>query len=99
MNTRTIVCEVQLQQALTKSELADVQLKIDDVWVASGHRSVLSAESPVFAMMCAHRSREEESGKIELEEGVTADGVLAFLEFLYLGTAFLPKHTSQMEMN
>ena len=87
MNTRTIVCEVQLQQALTKSELADVQLKIDDVWVASGHRSVLSARSQVFANMLAHDTKERRSGVIQLN-GVTADSLIAFLEFLYLGAAF-----------
>ena len=45
------ICEVQLAQALGKSKLADVRFLIKGQWVASGHRSVLSARSEVFSGM------------------------------------------------
>ena len=88
MATRTSVCEIQLQQALDKSELADVELKVDGVWVASGHRSVLSARSAVFARELANDMEERQSGVIKLDD-VTVGGLLAFLEFIYLGRALI----------
>jgi hypothetical protein len=84
MPARTSVCETQLRQALGKSELADVEFKIDGVCVASGHRSVLSARSAVFAGMFAHDTEERRSGVVKLND-VTSGGLAAFLEFMYLG--------------
>ncbi len=83
--SRESMCEVLLQQALGKSELADVRFHVEGVWVVSGHRSVLSARSEVFAMMLANETEERRSGVIRLDD-VTAEGLVAFLEFVYLGT-------------
>jgi hypothetical protein len=83
---RESVCEELLQHALGKSELGDVRFHVDDAWVASGHRIVLSARSGVFARMFANETEERRSGVIRLDD-VTAEGLVAFLEFVYLGTA------------
>ena len=87
MDARTEVCETQLKQALDKTDLADVRLEVKGVWVASGHRSVLSSRSPVFAGMLGNDTEERRNGVIKLE-GVTAAGLVLFLEFVYLGKAF-----------
>ena len=86
MRARTSVCEIQLRQALGKSELADVRIEVGGVWVASAHRGVLSARSPVFARMLANETEEKNSGIIKLDD-VSVEGLRAFLEFVYLGTA------------
>ena len=97
MLTRTSVCETQLRQALGKSELADVELHVHGVWVASGHRSVLSARSAVFASIFAHDTEERRSGVVKLND-VTSGGLAAFLEFMYLGNGchacFIPARLS-----
>ncbi len=84
MAARTSVCEIQLQQALDKTQLADVKLVVDGMWVASGHRGVLSGRSAVFARMLANETEEKNKGIIKLDD-VTAEGLLLFLEFIYLG--------------
>jgi len=88
MATRSSVCEIQLQQALDKSELADVKLMVDGMWVASGHRGVLSGRSVVFARMLANETEEKNKGIIKLDD-VTVEGLLLFLEFIYLGKCAL----------
>ncbi len=80
------MCEELLQQALGKSELGDVRFHVDGAWVASGHRSVLSARSGVLGRMFANDTEERRSGVIRMDD-VTAEGLVAFLEFVYLGTA------------
>ena len=92
--TSVAVCETQLKQALDKTELADVQFEVGGVWVASGHRSVLSARSPVFAGMLANDTEERRSGKIKLDD-VTVEGLVVFLEFVYLGMSFFPRVLEQ----
>jgi hypothetical protein len=82
---RVSICEELLKHALGKSELADVRFHVEGAWVASGHRSVLSARSAVFASMFANETEERRSGVIRLDD-VTAEGLFAFLEFVYLGT-------------
>jgi hypothetical protein len=82
---RASTCEELLQQALGKSELGDVRFHVDGAWVASGHRSVLSARSGVLARMFANDTEERRSGVVKLDD-VTAEGLVAFLEFVYLGT-------------
>jgi hypothetical protein len=82
------MCEELLQHALGKSELADVRFHVDGAWVASGHRSVLSARSAVFGRMFANETEERRSGVIRLDD-VTAEGLLGFLEFVYLGSKML----------
>jgi hypothetical protein len=82
---RVGICEELLKHALGKSELADVRFHVEGTWVASGHRSVLSARSEVFASMFANETEERRSGVIKLDD-VTAEGLFAFLEFVYLGT-------------
>jgi hypothetical protein len=84
MSARTSVCEIQLQQALDKTQLADVKLMVDGMWVASGHRGVLSGRSAVLARMLANKTEEKNKGIIKLDD-VTAEGLLLFLEFIYLG--------------
>ena len=84
MAARTEVCETQLKQALDKTGLADVRFEVQGAWVTSGHRSVLSSRSPVFASMFSHDTEERRSGVIKLD-GVTAAGLVLFLEFVYLG--------------
>ena len=76
-------CEEQLAQALGKSELADFWFRIRGIWVASGHRSVLAARSPVFARMFSNHTIEK-SGWVDMDD-VTVEGLAAFLEFVYLG--------------
>ncbi len=88
MAARTSVCEIQLQQALDKTQLADVKLMVDGMWVASGHRGVLSGRSAVFARMLANETEEKNKGIIKLDD-VTAEGLLLFLEFIYLGKCVL----------
>ncbi len=78
------MCEELLLHALGKSELADVRFHVEGAWVASGHRSVLSARSAVFARMFANETEERSSGIIRLDD-VTAEGLVGFLEFVYLG--------------
>jgi hypothetical protein len=92
---RASLCEEQLQQALGKSELADVQFHINGTWLASGHRSVLSARSAVFGGMFTNETEERRSGVIRLDD-VTAAGLLAFLEFLYLGRISASLHISYL---
>jgi hypothetical protein len=82
---RESMCEELLQQALGKSELGDVRFHVDGAWVASGHRSVLSARSGVLARMFANDTEERRSGVVRMDD-VTAGGLVAFLEFVYLGT-------------
>ena len=88
MAERTEVCETQLKQALDMTDLADVRFEVEGLWVASGHRSVLSSRSRVFASMFCHDTEERRNGVIKLE-GVTARGLVLFLEYLYLGNAFI----------
>ncbi len=83
---RESMCEELLQQALGKSELGDVRFHVDGAWVASGHRSVLSARSGVLVRMFANETEERRSGVVKMDD-VTAEGLVAFLEFVYLGTA------------
>ncbi len=84
MATRTSVCVIHLQQAVGKSELTDVQILVGDEWVASAHRSMLSARSPVLAKMLANQTEDKRKGVIKLDD-VTAETLLLFLEFIYLG--------------
>ncbi len=84
MATCTRVCKIQLQQAVDKSKAADLKLMVGGEWVASAHWSVLIASSPVFAAMFMNQTMERETGEIKLDD-VTAEGLLLFLEFLYLG--------------
>jgi hypothetical protein len=81
---RESMCEELVQHALGKSELADVRFHVEGAWVASGHRSVLSARSAVFARMFANETEERRSGVIRLDD-VTVEGLVVFLEFVYLG--------------
>ena len=90
MAARTSVCETQLKQALDKRDLADVRFEVEGEWVVSGHRSVLSSRSRVFASMLGNDTKERRSGVIKLDD-VTSAGLVLFLEFVYLGRAlFLP---------
>ena len=81
---RASVCEIQLSQALKHSEFTDMSFEIGGVKVASGHRGVLSARSPVFDRMFSSDTAERLTGVVKLKD-VTADGLLLFLEFIYLG--------------
>jgi hypothetical protein len=85
MAARTLVCVIQLQQALDKSPEADMKLMVGDEWVVSAHSSVLIARSRVFAGMLKNATVEKKTRVIKLE-GVSVEGLLLFLEFLYLGT-------------
>jgi hypothetical protein len=49
MAARTMVCVIQLQQALDKSPAADMKLMVGDEWAMSAHSSVMIARSRVFA--------------------------------------------------
>jgi hypothetical protein len=81
-------CAEFLQQALSKSGFVDVQFEIDGMIVAGGHRSVLSARSPVFACMLRNDMQENHTGIVKLLD-VSRDTFLAFLELIYLGTITL----------
>ena len=85
MRARTSVCEIQLMQALRKSDVADLRIEVGGSWVVSAHRSVLIARSPVFAGMLANETQEKSSGIIKLDD-VSVEGLRAFIEFVYLGT-------------
>jgi hypothetical protein len=78
------MCVDLLVQALHKWDLADVRFHIRGVWVESGHRSVLCAKSPVFARMFQNDTEEKHTGIVKLDD-VTAEGLAAFLELIYLG--------------
>ena len=84
MAARTSVCKIQLQQALDKSKAADTKLMVGDKWVMSAHSSVLIARSRVFEGMLTNPTVEKETGVIKLE-GVSVEGLVLFLEFMYLG--------------
>jgi hypothetical protein len=84
-SARDRICEEQLRQALGKCEFADVRFEVAGAWVASGHRSVLGARSPVFARMFRNDTYEKNTGVVRLDD-VTPQGLLAFLELVYLGT-------------
>jgi hypothetical protein len=91
---RTEVCKAYLTQALEKSPFADVQFQVSEgVWAASGHRSALSSRSPVFAAMFGNDTKERETGSVDLRD-VSAEGLAAFLEFVYLGTCVHVWHRS-----
>ncbi len=79
-------CARSCCSALGKSELADVQFHVNGLWVASAHGSVLSARSAVFGRMLANETEERKSGVIRFDD-VTAEGLVGFLEFVYLGTS------------
>jgi hypothetical protein len=83
-NEHNRVCEGLLQQALDKSEFADVRFEVAGQWVASGHRSVLCTASPVFRNMFANDTEEKNTGIIKLDD-VSPDGILAFLHLVYTG--------------
>jgi hypothetical protein len=83
----TRVCETQLQQAMDKAQPTDVKLMVGDKWEASAHCSVLMARSRVFAAMFTNLTVEKETGEINLE-GVSVDGLLLFLQFIYLGMLY-----------
>jgi hypothetical protein len=82
--SRIDVCVSQLSQALGKSEMADVRFKVRGVWVASGHKGVLSGRSQVFARMFANETEERDTGVVNMND-VTAKGLGVFLQFVYLG--------------
>jgi hypothetical protein len=84
MATRTSLCEIQLQQAVDKTGGADVKVMVDGKWAVSAHRGVLIARSRVFAGMLLNPTVEKETGVIRLE-GVSVEGLVLFLEFVYLG--------------
>jgi hypothetical protein len=84
MAARTSLCEIQFQQAVDKLEPADIKLMVEDEWVVSAHRSVLIARSRVFAGMLTNPTVEKETGVIKLE-GVSVEGLVLLLEFVYLG--------------
>jgi hypothetical protein len=56
--------------------------------VASAHKSVLASRSPVFAGMLRGKTVEAMKGVVVIQ-GVTAQSLVAFIEFLYLGTYFV----------
>jgi hypothetical protein len=76
--------EEQLQQALGKSKLADVKLLRHGVWVASSHRSVMCPRSKVFSDMFENETEEAQTGTVMVDD-VAHEGLVALLEFLYLG--------------
>jgi hypothetical protein len=84
MAARTSLCEIQLQQAVGKTGEADVKVMVDGKWAVSAHRGVLIARSRVFAGMLLNPTVEKETGVIKLE-GVSVEGLVLFLEFVYLG--------------
>ena len=84
MAARTSVCKIQLQQALDKVPAADMKLMVGDKWVMSAHSSVLIARSRVFEGMLTKPTVEKETGVIKLE-GVSVEGLVVFMEFVYLG--------------
>jgi hypothetical protein len=88
MAARTSVCKIQLQQALDKSKAADTKLMVGDKWVMSAHSSVLIARSRVFEGMLTNPTVEKETGVIKLE-GVSVEGLVVFMEFVYLGMLFV----------
>jgi hypothetical protein len=88
MAARTSVCKILLQQALDKSKAADTKLMVGDKWVMSAHSSVLIARSRVFEGMLTKPTVEKETGVIKLE-GVSVEGLVVFMEFVYLGMFFV----------
>jgi hypothetical protein len=84
MAARTSVCKIQLQQAVDKSKSADMKLMVGDEWAMSAHSSVLIARSRVFEGMLTNPTVERETGVIKLE-GVSVEGLVVFMEFVYLG--------------
>jgi hypothetical protein len=88
MAARTSVCKIQLQQALDKSPAADMKLMVGNKWVMSAHSSVLIARSRVFQGMLTNPTVENETGVIKLE-GVSVEGLVVFMEFVYLGKLFM----------
>ncbi len=77
-------CKSLLSQALGKSELADVRFNVRGVWVASGHRSLLSGRSAVFACMFTNKTPERETGIVNFND-VTAESLGMFIQLLYTG--------------
>jgi hypothetical protein len=85
---RNSMCAHLMKQAVGKCELADVRIHIGGVWVASGHRCVLCAKSPVFSRMFMNNTEEKNTGILRLDD-VTVEGLQTFLELVYLGTLCL----------
>ena len=81
---RDRICDEQLAQALGKTGLTDVRFQVKGLWKVSGHRSVLSARSEVFASMFTNETTERETGTVDLND-VTVEGLRLFLEFVYIG--------------
>jgi hypothetical protein len=79
------VCKIQCKQALDKSHSCDIQLYIGDNWMASAHEIVLRGRNAYFARMFEYEVKEKHSRKIKLEGVQTAQGLQAFVQFLYLG--------------
>jgi hypothetical protein len=84
-SARRKVCQEQLRQALDKTAMADTKIEVRGKWVASAHKCVLSARSAVFAGMFENETAEKHDGVVKLND-VTTEGLLAFLELIYLGT-------------
>ncbi len=81
--------QLQLKQAVENSEFADVQFKIGNKTVVSGHRSVLVSRSEVFAGMFQNDTLEKVTGIVNLQ-GVTEQGLRTFADFIYIGVC--PEH-------
>ncbi len=83
-NADQAVCESLYQQARDQ-EYTDVHFRINGLDVASAHKSVLASTSPVFAGMFQGKTLAAITGVVSID-GVTADSLVAFIEFIYLGT-------------
>ncbi len=64
-----------------------MKLMVGDEWVFSAHSSVLIARSRVFAAMLMNPTVEKETRVIKLD-CASVEGLLLFLEFVYLGMLF-----------
>ena len=83
------ICDVLLAQALEGSDKADVIFEANGVRIASGHKGLLVARSPVFRKMFSIGMQEQRTGKVQIEASSSTFRV--FLQFVYLGMA--PFHT------